>query len=161
MTIQNRHLGPLAISLICLALGGCELLDDTFDDDLADQCQSSEGDVEVAGQWTITGRGTRKDCVDPRFNSDGFELATSVDLPIKQDGETLTLEGQIDGFDFDGTVDGVCVDFNTVEAARDDVNNAVFRWRGTLRDDGAITGTFDGEGPNGCVSEGNFTAVIQ
>lgn len=161
MNVQPRHLKPLAIAAFCVALCSCELLDDNFDDELNDPCQSAEGTAEVAGQWTITGRGTRKDCVDPRFNSDGFDLATSVDLPIKQDGEALTLEGQIDGFEFDGAVDGVCVDFNTVEEAREDINNAVFRWRGTLRDDGAITGTFDGEGPNGCISEGNFTAVIQ
>lgn len=146
---------------VCVALVGCEPLDG-FGDEAADPCNTSLGPAPVDGLWRITGVGSRTACLDERFNTDEFELS-SKPLTIKQDGDgNLSLQGQSTGFTFSsGRVIGTCVSFETTELLADPINNLLFTWAGDVRNDGAITGTFSGEGPAGCQATGSFTITVQ
>jgi hypothetical protein len=148
-----------ALALSVLTLGpGCVPGDEIFDP--ADACNLGEGTAIVSGTWKISGEGRRTGCTDPRFDADELRIQSKA-LSISQDDGNLTLSSVIDGFALTGgQVRGTCVDFSTTEEAPERLDNLLFTWDGDVRDDGAITGTFSGEGPQGCQTAGSFSIVI-
>lgn len=156
---MNTVLKLSAALALVLTATGCVPIEDLLEDE--DPCLRELGTAQVGGTWRITGQGSRSACTEERFNADEMDIR-SIPLEIKQEGEVLTLAGNIDGFTFsNGKVDGSCVSFTTVEEARTPVNNLVFRWSGTVREDGLIVGSFDGEGPQSCVASGSFNIDVQ
>ena len=156
-----KHLTLILFALAVAALAlACEPLDDDFLDP-ADACNLSEGTSVVSGTWNISGTGRRTDCTDPRFDAEELSI-NSKGLSIVQDDDgNLSLSADIPGFALsNASVRGTCVDFSTTEESADPANNLLFTWDGDVRADGAITGTFTGEGPQGCNTSGTFSITI-
>ena len=145
-----------------MALTGCGSLSDFLEDydlDLSDYdpCYASSGDpIDTTGAWSLTGRGERYDCSVEELNTGSFDLSSDGLIDILQDEDgTLSLRNDRGGFVLYGSVDGLCVDFTTTEQGED----LAYDWSGTI-DNNIITGSFEGYGPYGCVSEGEFTVII-
>ncbi len=159
--MNNRNITPWIAAFFALALSvACEPLNDLVDepDINEDPCQSANGPAPVDGIWVITGNGQRTECSNDDLNND-FSLASNGNLVVKQDDDTLSLNGTIDGFSFTGTVDGICVNFTTIEETNGP--DLSYSWSGKVNSDGSITGTFTGTGPSDCASNGSFTAIVQ
>ncbi|MBI5481260.1 MAG: hypothetical protein HY906_20545 [Deltaproteobacteria bacterium] len=90
--------------------------------------------------------------------------AAQVDAapPVIYQPATLRLQSSIPDFDFQGTVRGECVSFDTEEVIPD-VGNVGFAFRGAYESFGRrVEGTFTGKGPGStCTASGTFTVEIQ
>lgn len=162
----GARLRPLAWAALLVALPlGCEL-PEIDEADPTDVCLVTEGDAQLAGQWTLTASGTRSACIDDGYDGD-FSLGTSQELHVVQAtndaNEELGLEGPLlfsgGSFDLNGSVRGVCVDFSTTETGPS--GHVVYRFTGTVSDSGMIRGTFTGDGPSQCATEGTFSVAIR
>lgn len=121
----------------------------------------STGTAAVAGTWELSGAGARTDCDDPLLDADDVRIR-SLGLTWLQNGEDLELDPNPSfGPDFewiDGMVEGSCVRFTTQESLGNG-DRLRFRFDGELVDSDTISGTFEGTGPEGCRTEGNFEAT--
>jgi hypothetical protein len=124
-----------------------------------DNDPSCEGDpAPVGGRWTLSGTGSRSSCEEETLNADSFTLS-SGELDVKQDGASLSLGRQLEGFTLTGTVRGACVEFQTVESSGG--GSISYRWEGKVQSDGSLYGNFTGDGPSACTSQGTFSAAVE
>lgn len=145
-------------SLLWLLLTGCDVLDflDSGDPWAADPCTADGASPAwVAGDWALTGQGERTGCSVASLDTPRFELASRGAIQVAQDGSQLLLANTRADFRLQGSVEGVCVDFTTTESD----NTLSFDWTGIAQDN-VVTGTFTGYGPGACLSEGDFTLLI-
>ena len=143
-----------------LAALGCGFgdLDDFLDEfDDYDPCYLSGGEeAAVTGDWVLSGAGSRSGCDLDSQNTARFTLDSRGQISVEQDEDGgLTLVSDLGGFSLTGDVDGACVTFTTKEPGSD----IWYEWDGTV-DGNVITGEFTGYGPGGCLSEGDFTVLI-
>lgn len=158
-----RFARRLALSLLLVgAAAGCGVLDEYTGGDNYDPCRSDLGTAMVGGTWVISGEGERFDCEDPGLDVERFDLR-SAPLVVAQDGRHLSLTPPVlpPGVTFDlvdGRVTGTCVDFRTVE--RDPTGTVTFEFTGSFSG-GAVVGTFEGSGPDGCRTAGDFRIEVE
>jgi hypothetical protein len=137
---------------------GCDPFAD-FDVDDPDSRRCSGTDQVVEGTWVLSGEGRREGCIDENLNTDAFELR-SLPIPVRQVDDALLLDddGLPGSFRLESArVRGSCVDFTSVE--RFDGDTLSIEWRGEVEGD-RVVGSFEGTGPDGCRSEGNFQLRI-
>lgn len=143
-------------AIVVLCTTGCEL---PFDfgpgDDRLRSPDCSGATVTVAGTWRIEGSGRRQGCDDPSFDTDELQVRAER-LPLVQNGTRLELASKLEGFSLSGEVDGQCVYLDTDETV--DGLRTQFRFEGERVGSTRIEGTFTGEGPGACVTEGEFVA---
>jgi hypothetical protein len=155
-----QHTSIFVLSLLAIITTACVPLDDAALD--GRDCRVSDGAASLGGSWTITGRGSRAECLDSRFNTESFEIDSAAFKVAQDELGGLSLAEPRAGFQLtDGSVRGVCLDFTTVEEIGEAEDNLIFEWAGEVRVDDSVTGTFTGQGPSGCVSSGTFTVVVR
>ncbi|MEL6343925.1 MAG: hypothetical protein AAFV53_12400 [Myxococcota bacterium] len=139
----------------CGSLGDLEI--DFQSDD--DRCQQAPGpDPDLTGGWQISGAGNREFCDDPILDTDRFTLNSRGALAVVQDESgDLSLAEPIDGFEFSGAIDGICVDFSTFETGE----GIRYTWSGEIGETQRVDGSFDGAGPNTCLTSGTFTVIVE
>ncbi len=146
-----------ALALAGLALAACAPANDGF----PPGCHEEPGNANLAGTWVLTGEGTRKSCSATDLDG-GFDLRSGMPLDVRQspgpDGtDLLALETPLtpDGgtFGFSGVVEDACVAFTITETSGPET--LTLDCVGTARA-AAVSGTFRGSGPSGCVTSGTF-----
>lgn len=158
------RLGVAALLTLTAALmGACEPLGDISNAGGA-TCGASDGTVVVDGDWVISGKGNRYSCGDDTLDGN-YTLGPSIAIRVRQDAISgnpdaynLSLDKPITGFQLSGTARGNCVDFETTETWNGDV--IVRRFTGRIDSSGDLTGTFSGDGPSACDTDGTFTVEI-
>ncbi len=165
-THSRFTLGALLLAAaLFLPLIAC---DELFDDGAYfDSCSASEGDVQVAGAWTITGSGTVYDCRDEAYNGD-VNLQTRA-LQVLQrstaEGEILELSDPIlipgGEFNLRGSVDGSCVNFEAREVSSQGTITYRFIGYASLESSSDIVGSFTIEGPETCAGSGDFKVEVR
>ena len=90
-TYSTHHPVRLAVILgvaILALFGSCDLLDQHLEPYEYDTCRAGS-DVDVAGEWTISGHGTRSNCEDDDFDGEfrlysrGLDIIQDSDHPIQ------------------------------------------------------------------------------
>lgn len=152
--MHTLHAAPLLV--VVLSLAACDdLIGDDFISEYDDHCSAAGTEADVAGAWSLTGRGERSECSVDALNTESFDIESVGLLDILQEDAALRLANDRGDFELRGSVDGICVSFTTTEVSHD----ISYSWSGTA-DNNTITGTFTGYGPEGCVSTGDFTVII-
>ncbi|MCA9538734.1 MAG: hypothetical protein KC620_07595, partial [Myxococcales bacterium] len=167
-----------AQNLLCfglIALLGCEWVPDDEDDDAGyRRVDAAVDDANVAGVWRISGHGRLYDCEDERFNLSDFDLESARFRVVQGHGAegepgqhpNCGVEGGgaclaapdpplIAGGEFhfeQGRILGLIAEFQTREVTG--VGTILLRYRGRLNPIGQIEGTFEGNGPSTCKSDG-------
>lgn len=114
------------------------------------------GTAAVAGTWRIEGQGERTSCSDDALDTERL-LLSSDPLRLVQNGTDVKLGTDLDGFELrNGRVTGRCLRFDTVETFGG--FTIEYRFEAQLDSDGVLRGTFRGDGPGSCRSEGEFEA---
>ena len=153
----------LLVAWLTMSATACELM---FDDEHASgpTCSLSHEDTaQISGSWALRAQGSRRECTDPVLNTEVMFLEANA-LPIRQDGNSLRLATTISveggSFSLTGEVAGRCVSLETIEV--DAVAGTMrYAFHGTVNEaGGSFSGYFIGEGPEGCVSEGEFDVTL-
>lgn len=174
-----------ARALLCigmLALAGCDLEDllDDLDDGARRACAGAYDGADVAGRWTLSAEGERRDCDDASLDGDlSLSFATpirvlarpegadgDVDAGSAEDGDgdySLVADDVPTSFDLSGVASGSCVTLRMHE----DLVGAYAGHTQTVDFDGVITGSlrvegsFTGRGPAGCRLSGDFEITVR
>ena len=130
-----------------------------------DDCLTKFGAAPISGRWAVTGQGERASCENPALDTDRFDLGAALDVALSPGADearaTIALGSPREGFELTGAVLGVCVNFTTADALQTG-DRVELTWSGTWSDEAqAIVGTFQGSGPQSCVTQGAFTVRIQ
>lgn len=149
-------LGLSWIGLLALSASGCEL-DEVLDAGPLDAFVDAGPPADVGGRWTLSGTGRLTRCDDPRFETDNLRISSV--LTVTQTDDTLALTAVPDNggrFVFqDATVRESRVHFTTLEEV--DGLQILLRFDGRYDAlTNTIRGDFEGEGPAGCTSRGDF-----
>jgi hypothetical protein len=178
-----------AVTLCALALGGagCAGDDDDGEAPLHTRCDLAHDGRELAGEWTLTARGTRSRCESRAFEGD-LVLETSMPIDVAVDPQSSdgtdsapTPDAIADAFvqrieraefvlglaagapaelSFSGGTVGSCMSATLVEDLGGD-DALLYELDGAITDEGYAEGDFTGEGPAGCRVDGTFELIIR
>ncbi len=115
-----RQIGTLGIIafLFASSLGSCGNVGDEIEEPKSrrDRCAEEETNVDLKGQWRLTGNGIRSDCEDSIYNGD-ISINTGVTFNVAQQAQpenagvdTLSIsnrDGDVpESFSLTGSADG-------------------------------------------------------
>lgn len=123
-------------------------------------CRADAEMAQIWGPWQLDFHGTREACANERWNG-AFEIRPTLEFEVAQRDDAgtpgrarLRLARSVDGFRFDGSVEGDCVRFALIE---DKQGGTALAFAGAASE-GEIAGRFEGTGPGSCANVGTFEA---
>ncbi len=147
--------------LLGLALLACDI-----DEPLTFPCDETATLAQVAGAWTLTGTAERNDCDPDELNGANIKLNSTMPLTITQADTMISMDSVTIGDSKlvlqRGSVEGDCVEFETLETSPDGTISYEFVGRFVEEPGGArvIEGVLKGDGPGSCTADGSFEISI-
>ena len=157
---MNRATYAVSFFLVCAPACGEDEAIPVYDRQTT--CRGLATLANIAGTWTLSGEGARRECDRSQLEG-GFDIAaelavTQTPNPTDPERDSLTAPNVPTGA-FDGFVRGTCV---TVTIMENDprFGELVYNLRG--RAEGLlIIGEFETTGPEDCTGNGIFSALIE
>lgn len=128
-------------------------------------CSGDASAAELAGNWIVSGSGSRSGCTDSRYEG-AFTLGPSQPIAVAvttadagASTSTLAASSPPSGFSLSGSAQSTCIKFTTSETTNG--QTTTYEFSGTLQGTKTVTGTLTGTGPGPCIVAGSFSVVAQ